>query len=218
MSRLPYAARRAATALRALSQRDPAARMSVWFGAMSPTEADAFLARPGTRRPLDAFPFSSEASALKRTLFFDQTSWLPDNLLERGDRMMMAAGIEGRMPFMDIRLAETVASFPDRLLIGAKGGKAVLRESVKSLLPAEILQRRKVGFRVPVELWFRTSLRDYLHDHLLGADSQVRLLCDRGKLQGVFDEHTGGRRNHEKLLWTLLNLEIFMRVLRPTLA
>ncbi|WP_046865514.1 asparagine synthase (glutamine-hydrolyzing) [Microvirga massiliensis] len=217
-NRLPYGARRAATALRAFSVRDPEARMAVWFGAMSPTEAGALMAQSRPRRRLDPFPFSGSGSALKRTLLFDQTSWLPDNLLERGDRMMMAAGIEGRMPFMDVELARTVAAFPDHILLGAKGGKAVLREAVGRLLPREILKRRKVGFRVPVELWFRTTLRDYLHDHLLGADSQVAVMCDRNKLAQMFDEHTTGRRNHEKTLWALLNLEIFTRVFRPSLT
>ena len=61
-------------------------------------------------------------SSLRRVLFFDQTSWLPDNLLERGDRMMMAGSIEGRMPFMDVELARVVARFPDHFLIGHPRG------------------------------------------------------------------------------------------------
>jgi asparagine synthase (glutamine-hydrolysing) len=190
--------------------------MAVWFGAMSPADADGFLARPTDRRALDPFPFSGRGSALKRTLFFDQTSWLPDNLLERGDRMMMAAGLEGRMPFMDTKLAETVATFPDSILLGAKGGKAVLRHAVRDLIPGEILDRKKVGFRVPVDLWFRTTLREYLHDHLLGADSNMRALCDRKRLTQTLEEHSKGTRNHEKLLWALLNLEVFTRVFKPS--
>jgi asparagine synthase (glutamine-hydrolysing) len=78
--------------------------------------------------------------------------------------------------------------------------------------------RKKVGFRVPVEHWFRTSLRDYLHDHLLGPDSHVALMCSRSKVSQTFEEHANGRRNHEKLLWALLNLEIFARVYRPSFA
>ena len=217
VGRLPYAGRRAATVMRALAQRDPGSRMAVWFGAMSPEEADSFLAHPTARRPLDPFPFSGKGSALKRTLFFDQTSWLPDNLLERGDRMMMAAGLEGRMPFMDTELAKTVASFPDSILLGAKGGKAVLRQAVRSMLPAAVLERKKVGFRVPVDHWFRTTLRDYLHDHLLGPNSQIGALCNRRQLAHTLDEHSSGARNHEKLLWALLNLEIFMGVFEPSL-
>jgi asparagine synthase (glutamine-hydrolysing) len=120
------------------------------------------------------------------------------------------------MPFMDTRLAETVASFPESTLLGAKGGKAILRRAVQQMLPPEVLTRRKVGFRVPVDDWFRTSLRDYLHDHLLGPDSQLRSMCEQSKLSSTFEEHAKGRRNHGKLLWALLNLEIFSRVYRPS--
>jgi asparagine synthase (glutamine-hydrolysing) len=217
-ARLPYEASRAAIALRALTERDAPSRMSTWFGAMTPQEAASLVAQARPQRALDPFPFSSVGSPLKRTLFFDQTSWLPDNLLERGDRMMMAAGIEGRMPFMDTKLAQVVATFPDQIMLGAKGGKAVLRHAVRSRLPAEILGRKKVGFRVPVHLWFQTTLRDYLHDHLLGPKSNLPAICDRRRLEQVFQEHTKGQRNHEKMLWTLLNLDIFTRVLKPSLA
>ena len=198
MARLPYDASRAAIALRARTERDASARMSTWFGAMAPEEADALIAGRRARRQLDPFPFSSMGSPLKRILFFDQTSWLPDNLLERGDRMMMAAGIEGRMPFMDTKLAEVVSTFPDQIMLGAKGGKAVLRHAVRDRLPPEILNRRKVGFRVPVHQWFQTTLRDYLYDHLLGPDLHVRAMCDVDRLDEVFTEHASGRRNHEK--------------------
>src|SRR5207247_2045839 len=113
-------------------------------------------------------------SALRRILYFDQTSWLPDNLLERGDRMTMAASIEARMPFMDHDLAAFVSALPDHLRVRGHEGKWLLREAMKRLLPAEILERPKVGFRVPVNEWFRGRMRDYLQDHLIGTDSHTR--------------------------------------------
>src|ERR1700733_4116138 len=130
------------------------------------------LGRLLSATPPDLFPYSSGIeSSLRRTLFFDQTSWLPDNLLERGDRMMMAGSIEGRMPFMDTELAKLVARFPDSFLIGCKGGKAVLRETMKAVLPPRILSRKKVGFRVPFDEWCRGPARDLLLD-LVGEGAQ----------------------------------------------
>jgi asparagine synthetase B (glutamine-hydrolysing) len=73
---------------------------------------------------------------VRRAQFFDQTSWLPDNLLERRDRMMMAASIEGRVPFLDVELARLVARLPSRFLIGHPKGKAVLRAAMAGTLPA----------------------------------------------------------------------------------
>ncbi|HEY8380515.1 MAG TPA: asparagine synthase (glutamine-hydrolyzing) [Microvirga sp.] len=218
MKAVPYSSRRLAIALRAAGERDPEARMRVWFGATTEADRKALLVKPHASRPLDPFPFSSRASALKRTLFFDQTSWLPDNLLERGDRMMMAGSIEGRMPFMDTELARLVSTFPSRLLTGHAGGKAILRRATAGLLPTGIANRKKVGFRVPVGVWFQSSLKDYLMDHLSGPSAVTTAFYRRAALDRIVGEHVSGVRNHEKLLWALLNLEMFARLFKPSLA
>ncbi len=215
---LPYSARRFVIALRAAGERDPQARMSTWFGAMTRTERESLLISAASLRLLDSFPFSSNASALKRILFFDQTSWLPDNLLERGDRMMMAGSIEGRMPFMDVELAELVATFPDHFLTGGKGGKTILRRTMRQMLPPQIISRKKIGFKVPVDGWFRSSLKEYLTDHLTDAGSYTSQFCRKSVLEKLIQEHVKGQRNHEKELWTLLSLELFMREFKPHLA
>jgi asparagine synthase (glutamine-hydrolysing) len=68
-----------------------------------------------------------------------------------------------------------------------------------------------VGFRVPVNQWFRGKMREYLLDHLQGASSMTRVYYDGRVLDQMLDQHLSGRQNHEKLLWTLLNLEIWHR-------
>src|SRR5690606_8768929 len=119
-----------------------------WFGGGDAELAGALYAGAPASRDLDPLPFAADgaASALKRMLHFDQTSWLPDNLLERGDRMMMAGSIEGRMPFMDVGLAELVARVPDAFLTGAPKVKRVLRTLAARMLPEAIVKRKKVGF------------------------------------------------------------------------
>jgi asparagine synthase (glutamine-hydrolysing) len=200
----------------ALGERDSATRMRMWFGGIAQAKRIALLGDSAPVSPPDLFPFSIDTrSALRRTLFFDQTSWLPDNLLERGDRMMMAASIEGRMPFMDVELARLSARMPDRFLTGGRGGKRVLRAAMRDRLPAEILTRRKVGFRVPFHAWFRDRLCDELRDMLASGNSSVARLCDPVVLRQILDEHLEGRRNNERILWTLANLELFLREYRP---
>ena len=159
---LPYGMRRAKTAALAAGEHNLANRMRVWFGGISVGEQGEILGRTETIAPPDSYPFSLKVgSSMRRTLFFDQTSWLPDNLLERGDRMMMAGSIEGRMPFMDTLLAGVVARFPDKFLVGGRGGKTVLRAAMNKVLPTEILRRKKVGFRVPFGEWFRGPQREF---------------------------------------------------------
>ncbi len=208
---LPYRFWRLQTLVATLGVERFDARMSRWFGALTRDECVDLLQLPPP--PSVAAPAAADcrASALRRILYFDQTSWLPDNLLERGDRMTMAASIEGRMPFMDHDLAAYVSSLPDRYRLRGMTSKWILREAMRRVLPAEILERPKVGFRLPVSLWFRGSLRDCLRDSLTGPSSVTRSYYRPQALQRVLDEHDRGVRNHEKLLWCLLNLEIWQR-------
>jgi asparagine synthase (glutamine-hydrolysing) len=212
---LPYGMRRVKILALAAGERDPVNRMRVWFGGLSVGESEAMLGRLLSATPPDLFPYSSEIeSSLRRTLFFDQTSWLPDNLLERGDRMMMAGSIEGRMPFMDTVLASVVARFPDEFLTGGKGGKTVLRAAMDNILPPEIVRRKKVGFRVPVGEWFKGPYRDFLQDMLLSEASNLARMVSGLRLRRLVAEHLDGRQNHERILWSLANLEIFLRTFR----
>jgi asparagine synthase (glutamine-hydrolysing) len=199
-----------------LGAHDHADRMRVWFGGIAESERRALLGNRAGAIPPDRFPFSAATrSALRDILFFDQTSWLPDNLLERGDRMMMAASVEGRMPFMDVELARFAARLPDRFLAGGRGGKRVLREAMRAVLPDSILTRRKVGFRVPLAEWFRGTHREQLRDLLASRNSAVARLCEPTVLAHLLEQHLEGRRNNERVLWTLANLELFLRAFRP---
>jgi asparagine synthase (glutamine-hydrolysing) len=211
---LPYRFRRAKTAITNLNIEDWRERYVRWFGALNHNERNELSTLRVDDVPIaDAPPFDAAPgiSSLRRILYFDQTSWLPDNLLERGDRMTMAASIEARVPFLDHKLAEFVSTLPDDCRIRGSRTKWILREAGKQLIPAAILKRPKVGFRVPVNEWFRGKMRDFLLDHLQSETSLTRTYFDRGALYRIVADHMYGRQNHEKLLWSLLNLEIWHR-------
>ncbi|MGH8298540.1 MAG: asparagine synthase (glutamine-hydrolyzing), partial [Steroidobacteraceae bacterium] len=211
---LPYGFRRAKTAVANLGLADPRERLPRWFGALSGAERRRLtrLEAPQiNHKPTPWFDSFEGNSALRSILFFDQTSWLPDNLLERGDRMTMAASLEARMPFMDHQLAAFVSALPDEWRVRGLETKRILRAAMRRLLPAAILERPKIGFRVPVNEWFRGSMRGYLTEHLVGADSRTRDYYRPQALRGYLEEHAEGRQNHEKLLWSLLTLEIWHR-------
>ena len=212
---LPYGFRRVKTAVANLTIPDWRERYARWFGALDHAERERLsvlrIAADAHAQPLPPYDVDPRASAIRRILYCDQTSWLPDNLLERGDRMTMAASIESRVPFLDHELAQFVSSLPDRCRIDGLQTKRVLRRAARELLPRSILERPKVGFRVPVNEWFRGPMRGYLRDHLQGSDSRTRAYYEPRALDRTIDEHVRGRQNHEKLLWALLNLEIWHR-------
>ena len=212
---LPYGFRRAKTAITNLNIESWPERYARWFGSCSNAERESLTtlrvnghAFGGFVPPFDADP---RASRLRRILYADQTSWLPDNLLERGDRMTMAASIESRVPFLDHELAAFVSKLPDRCRVNGFTTKWVLRRAAASLIPKAILERPKVGFRVPVNRWFQGPMREFVQDHLRGAQSRTRAYYDAAVLDRTLDDHIRGRQNHEKLLWSLLNLEIWHR-------
>lgn len=211
---LPYRFRRIKTAMYSVGLEGWEERMARWFGAMSADERRALVAFQPEN---DNWPTLSCASSedhnsyLRKILCFDQTSWLPDNLLERGDRMTMAASLEARMPFMDHRLAAFASSLPDSMRVRGRTTKWILREAMKRLLPEDILERPKVGFRVPVNEWFRGPMKSFLCDHLLGHDSITSSYYNRPVLDKILSDHVSGRQNHEKVLWCLLSLEIWHR-------
>ncbi len=161
--------------------------------------------------PFDADP---QASSLRKVLYRDQTTWLPDQLLERNDRAGMAASVEARMPFLDHRLAEYVSSLPDDQRVRGLATKWILRQAGRRLLPAP-LAGRKAGFRMPIRGWLRNELRDTLLDHLQSGSSGTRRYYDAKVLDRLLDEHIKGKDNHETALWTLLNLEIWHRRYSP---
>src|SRR5438067_6831553 len=222
VQRLPFRFRDLKIAMASLNCDDWRERYVRWFGAMDFQQRRELSRLRVHERDMrdDLPPFDShpDASSLRKLLYFDQTSWLPDNLLERGDRMTMAASIEARVPFLDHKLVAFASALPDHWRVDELRRKRVLREAARSILPREIRKRRKVGFRVPMDEWFAGGMREYLYDHLRAADSLTRSYYNTAVLDRILDEHTHGVQTHDKLLWTLLTLEIWHRQYRSPAA
>ena len=161
--------------------------------------------------PQEPPPAEGATSSLKRILYYEQVSWLADSLLERTDRMTAAASLELRAPFLDHRLGEYVSSLPDAARVRGLSTKWILRRADEKLLGDAPLKPRKRGFRIPLGDLMRTEARELVVDHLRGAGCRTRAYCDGAVLDRLIDEHLAGKRNHEELLWTLLNLEIWHR-------
>jgi asparagine synthase (glutamine-hydrolysing) len=115
---------------------------------------------------------------------------------------------------MDTMLASVVARFPDEFLTGGKGGKTVLRAAMDKILPQEIVRRKKIGFRVPIGEWLKGPYRDFVQDMLVSETSSLAQMISAPKLRRLVTEHLNGRQNHERILWSLINLEMFLRTFK----
>ncbi len=205
---LPARRERLSVAMRALSETSPAERLRGWFAPFTSAERDALLSRPPARSALGPY-LEGRGDALHRMLYADVHSWLADNLLERGDRMSMAASLELRPPFLDHRLVELAFALPSRMKVRGRTTKWIVKEVAREYLPAEIVDRPKVGFKVPLDEWFRGGLQEMAFDLLTGPSSFVGSTFDSAAVTKMLNAHSSGDRNEQTRIWTLLSLEIW---------
>lgn len=144
-------------AVETLRTRDTLVRWASWFRTFSITELERMLepgpaAHAGTaaeplRRLLEPY---ARLDSTRKMLIGDFLTYLPDNMLARGDKVLMAASVEGRMPLLDRQLVERAARLPGSARVGLRGGKAILTAALRGVVPSETLRRPKRGFPVPV--------------------------------------------------------------------
>jgi asparagine synthase (glutamine-hydrolysing) len=141
----------------------------------------------------------------------DLDAYLVGDLLTLGDRVSMRHSLEVRVPFLDHPLVELMAEAPAGLKVHGRTKKVLMRQAFRDLLPASILDRRKMGFSIPLALWLRTDLRATMREIL--AEGEVRRLgyLRHAEVERIAQEHLAGRTNHESKLWALINLVCWHR-------
>jgi asparagine synthase (glutamine-hydrolysing) len=121
----------------------------------------------------------------------------------------MAVSLEARSPFLDHHVIEFAASLPEKLKLRGLTTKYLLKRMLKKLLPAENLERRKMGFGVPIGHWFRGKMQPFLREVLLSEKALHRGLFKPKMVKQLVDLHTRGERDYSPQLWTLLMLELW---------
>lgn len=157
-------------------------------------------------------------SAAERAIHTDFCSYLPYDLLTKVDIASMTCSLECRSPFLDHEVVEFAQSLPIEWKLGGRGGKKILKDWARDLLPPEILNRPKMGFGVPVGEWFRGELRDELRATLCGSESLAAQVFKPAWVSNLIDEHQAARVNHEHRLWALYMLEHWYRRWRPEIG
>jgi asparagine synthase (glutamine-hydrolysing) len=141
----------------------------------------------------------------------DVQLYLVDDLLVKIDRATMAHSLEARSPFLDHELMEFVATLPPEFKLYGSQKKRLLKAALRGLLPDIILDRPKMGFRVPLARWFRQDLREMTYDILLSARARQRGYFRSEAVAMMLDAHCDGREDHSDYLWDLLVLELWHR-------
>lgn len=148
---------------------------------------------------------------IDRLLYLDSKTYLPGDILTKVDRMSMAVSLEARAPLLDHKLIEFVTRVPAALKLAGLETKHLLKRAVQDLVPAEILNRPKQGFGVPIQEWINQQLRSRIRDTLSDARTKQRGYVDSHYVSVLLDEHERGRRDHSMSLWALVMLELWHR-------
>jgi asparagine synthase (glutamine-hydrolysing) len=142
-------------------------------------------------------------------LLTDQMTYLPNDLLVKVDIATMAVSLEARSPFLDHHVIEFAASLPQNLKLRRLTTKYLLKKVLRKLLPSENLNRRKMGFGVPIGHWFRGKMQPFLREVILSDKALRRGLFQPDTVRQLVELHARGERDYSHQLWTLLMLELW---------
>jgi asparagine synthase (glutamine-hydrolysing) len=153
----------------------------------------------------------ARSAPLNRLLYVDLKTFLPCLNLDYTDRTSMAATLEVRVPFLNHELVELAARMPPRLKLRGLKRKYILKRAAESMLPREVVWRRKAGFGAPIRAWLRGPLRP-LVDELLSEDVvRARGLFRPGEVRRVVESNLSGREDFNLQVLQLLTLEMWQR-------
>ena len=154
---------------------------------------------------------SGPTDAIDRMLRADLLTYLPEDLLVKMDRATMANSLEARSPLLDHKLVEFAARLPVGDKIDGKTTKVLLREIAKRLMPADHVDRPKMGFAAPIGEWFRSDLGDRFTELVLAPDAATRDHLDQTYAAEMLRQHRSGVADYDGQLWSLLMFELWAR-------
>ncbi len=204
----------------AVATKPMAERYGHWVGFLREEEkqqiySSDFQAQLNGSRPqswlASLFEKARDLEAIDAAMSVDVESYLPYDLLVKVDITSMANSLEARSPFLDQEVMEFAARLPVDLKLKGKQAKYLLKRAFPEMLPAENIERRKMGFGVPVGEWFRSSLRSLLTDALLSEQAAKRFYFQPEQIRHLVSEHLERKADHGFKLWNLLMLELWHR-------
>lgn len=181
---------------------DPANAHFLWEGSRSKSHSEIGIG---------GLPRVPEDGGVNRFLTADQLYFLPDDLLSSFDRMGLAHSVVARLPFLDHRVVEFAARLPEDFKVNGNRTGVLLSALMKDRLPKAMLERRNTGFTMPVDDWFRTTLRPALIDAVTEENVAACGVLEWPAIDASVKAHLEGRANLGYHLWGLVVLLLWMK-------
>lgn len=152
---------------------------------------------------------STASDPLNAILDVDLRILISDQVFTYVDRLSMAHSIEVRIPFMDHRLVEFIATIPGKLKIKNGETKYILKKTAEKILPKEVVYRPKEGFIFPTDRWILGGLRDYTNEVLAPDRLRRHGLLNHEYIDTLLQEHYLGHKDHTYKIWTLIMFQVW---------
>lgn len=150
------------------------------------------------------------ADPVERMMYFDQISYLPDDILTKVDRASMAVSLEAREPLLDYRLVEFAWTLPLSMKVHGGKGKHVLRQVLDRYVPQSLIERPKMGFGLPLDTLLTGRLRDWAESLLDPATIRGQGFLDAAPIRAKWDDHLAGKGEWKQYLWAVLMLQAWL--------
>ena len=162
---------------------------------------------PAEHRRVDHFTNNGSSDFLFNMQKLDMKGYMVDDILTKVDRASMQNSLEVRVPLLDHEFAELTASIPSELKLKGKNKKHILKKAMKDYLPESIISHKKQGFGVPLKMWFKDDLKEYVNDRLVGTKGPLYDYLEPTYVNKIINEHNHGMRDFNNKIWSLLFLD-----------
>jgi asparagine synthase (glutamine-hydrolysing) len=163
------------------------------------------------QNPISIFRKSNAESLIDKQLYTDLRFILPNKSLKKIDSSAMANSIEIRMPFLDHNFVEFAVSIPSNKKLKLLDTKHILKKSVSSFVPKEMINSGKRELNIPLREWFRNELKGPIYELILGEKTRARNYFDFNYIEKIWNQHQNKTFNYEKKLFSLAAFELWHR-------
>ncbi len=147
---------------------------------------------------------------LSRMQQLDMSTYLPDDILTKVDRVSMYNSLEVRVPILDHVFAELSFRIPSDLKLKGQSKKYLLKKAMAPHLPESVISHKKQGFGIPLKMWFKDDLKSYIYDRFNADNTFVNEYLNKGYINKILNDHNNGMRDMNYKIWSILFMDAWL--------